>query len=270
MNDQESWFWCREPRLSPKIKVFCFPYAGGGSSIYRDWALGQDIELYAAQLPGRESRYKEPPISSMEDMIPKITEALLEYLDTPFALFGHSMGAVIAYEAACELKKKYGISPVHLFVSGRAAPQVNETGPDIYDLPQKTFIQRLTDLGGTPKEIIEDPIIFDFYEPMLRADFKLNATYQFTDREKLDCSISVLSGNKDKAVGTESLSSWREVTTGSATFEMFEGGHFFIRHQKRQIEKLMFRTLRDHNPTLQELANGHNRTEYKWSRSKSL
>ncbi|MGG4266730.1 thioesterase II family protein [Peribacillus simplex] len=243
-NTDSSWFVCRYPRAFPKIKLFCFPYAGGGSSVYREWDLNhEDIELHAALLPGRENRFTEPPISSMEDLIQKLSVAMLEHLDTPFAFFGHSMGALIAYELAGKLKSLYGVSPVHLFVSGKSAPQLKQKQPPINNLPRDIFLERILSFGGTPKEIIYNQEVLELYEQLLRGDFKLCETYIFNNRELLNCPITILGGYQDNTISLGSLEKWNELTTSPSSLKMYAGDHFFIRTQRLKIQQLIYNSL---------------------------
>jgi surfactin synthase thioesterase subunit len=241
-NADSSWFVCRNPRTLPKIKLFCFPYAGGGSSVYREWEFNDDIEVHAALLPGRETRITEPPICIMEYLISKLSNVMFEDLDTPFAFFGHSMGALIAYELAQEIHRLYGVSPIHLFVSGRSAPQLEKQEP-IHHLPRELFIERIKSLGGTPKEIFENQEVFEFFEPLLRGDFMLCDTYKFIHRERLNCPLSIFGGYQDNMTSIESLEKWNKVTTGPVQLKMYHGDHFFIHSQKLKIQQYIYHRL---------------------------
>lgn len=242
-NAYSSWFVCRNPRALPKIKLFCFPHAGGGSSVYREWDFNDDIEVHAAILPGRETRFTEPPISKMENLISKLSNVMLEYLDTPFAFFGHSMGALIAYELACKIHRLYGVSPIHLFVSGKSAPQLETQQPSIHNMPRDMFLDKIRSLGGTPKEIIENQEALELYEPLLRGDFKLCDTYRFTNRERLNCPMSILGGYQDNMTSMDSLEKWNELTTGSVMVKMYHGDHFFIRTQELKVQQYIYQRL---------------------------
>jgi surfactin synthase thioesterase subunit len=243
LSKEPSWFVCHQPKQRPKLRLFCFPYAGGGSTIYRYWheELLPEIELLAAQLPGREKRFRESPCRSIDELVAGLSRAINPYLNTPFAFFGHSMGALIAFELARELAKRYGTHPVHLFVSGKAAPQVEKNSPTIYNLPHQQFIQKLYDLNGTPKEVLENRELMKLYEPILRADFEVCDTYRFRPGSRLSCPITVFGGLRDEQIPMKDLEAWRELVTGPGIVRMYEGDHFFL-HQK---SKDMLRVIQD-------------------------
>ncbi|MGQ4665499.1 thioesterase II family protein [Metabacillus halosaccharovorans] len=242
-NTSSSWFVCRNPRAFPKIKLFCFPYAGGGSSIYRHWDFNGDIEVHAAILPGRETRFAEMPISQMDHLVSKLAHEIREYLDTPFVFFGHSMGALIAYELAHKIQDIYGISPTHLFLSGRSAPQLENQQPSFHNMPREMFLKKLRSLGGTPMEIFENPEALELYEPLLRGDFKLCDTYNYINREPLKCPMTILGGYQDKLTSMERLEKWSELTTGTAVVKMYHGDHFFIRTQDTKLQQYIYHLL---------------------------
>ncbi len=242
-NACSSWFMCRNPRAFPKIKLFCFPYAGGGSSIYRHWDFNEDIEVHAAILPGRETRFTEMPISQMDLLVSELSYEFREYLYTPFAFFGHSMGALIAYELAHKIQQDYGISPTHLFLSGRSAPQLENQQPLLHNMPREMFLKKLRSLGGTPKEILENPEALELYEPVLRGDFKLCDTYNFINREPLKCPMSILGGYQDNLTSMESLEKWSELTSGTVVVKMYDGDHFFIRTQDAKLQQYIYHRL---------------------------
>ncbi|HKV41924.1 MAG TPA: alpha/beta fold hydrolase, partial [Blastocatellia bacterium] len=149
------WFVRKSPNASPRLRLFCFPYAGGGAAAYRTWprSLPADIEVIPVELPGRGSRLAEPAFKRVPALIDGLTEAILPVLGTDFAFFGHSMGAVIAFELAREIRRRRGIQPRHLFASGRRAPQIPDDDPRIFDLPYDEFVAELKTLNGTPKEV---------------------------------------------------------------------------------------------------------------------
>ncbi|MGH0593692.1 thioesterase II family protein [Bacillus pretiosus] len=234
---QNKWFLCTKPLMSPRVRLFCFPYAGGGSSIFRGWEkdLSSDIELQAAQLPGREKRFMDTPCHSIEELVDEIAEAFKSFLNTPFALYGHSMGALIAFELACKLYKLYGVTPVHLFVSGKGAPQLEANHPPLYNLPRDEFIQKLLDLNGTPREVLGNEELMELYEPILRADFKVCDTYRYQKGILLNCPVSVFGGLQDAKISKGDLEAWKETVTGNSRVFLYEGDHFFIHKQKNEI-----------------------------------
>lgn len=224
------WLAVFRPNTQARLRLFCFPYAGGGAMIFRKWPdmLPADVELCALRLPGRESRLGDSPYSNVFKLIDDLVPPLIPLLDKPFAFFGHSMGALISFELAQKLREQYDVSPVHLFVSGRSAPQVPDAEPRSYDLPESEFIEELRRLNGTPQDVLEHREIMQLMIPLLRADFAITQDYVYSPRPPLNCPLSVFGGIYDKEVSRENLIAWGALTTGSFSLKMYEGDHFFI------------------------------------------
>jgi len=197
--------------------------------------LNIDIELQTAQLPGREKRFMDTTCHSIEELVERMSEAFRPFLGTPFAFFGHSMGALIAFELARKLYQKYGVNPVHMFVSGKGAPQLEVNHPPLYNLPREEFIQKLISLNGTPREVLENRDLMELYEPILRADFEVCDTYRYQQGPRLQCPVSVFGGLQDIKISELDLEGWKEVVTGDSRILMYEGDHFFIHKQRDEI-----------------------------------
>jgi medium-chain acyl-[acyl-carrier-protein] hydrolase len=211
--------------------LFCLPYAGGSASLYRDWAaqLPDTVEVCPVQLPGREQRLDERPFSRIEPLVEALAVALRPQLDIPFALFGHSMGALIAFELARQLRRQGLPMPVHLFASGRHAPHRPDPVPPIHNVPDETLLAEVRRLQGTPDGIWEDPELRALFLPILRADFSVNESYRHIREAPLACGISAFGGLEDYKVGREDLTGWRQHTQGAFALRMLPGGHFFMR-----------------------------------------
>lgn len=224
--------WLTNSRPNPRavVRLFCFPYAGGRAAIYRNWPerLPPTVELWALEIPGRGGRLSEPPFTRMELLVKAIAPALLPFLDRPFAFFGHSMGAVIAYELARLLEREHGRPPGHLFVSGRRAPHLAEPRLHSYNLPDREFLEHLRHLNGTPEEVINNQELMQLMLPVLRADFELIQTYAYAQGAPLTCPLSALGGLEDRDVKRECLEAWREHTTARFALALFPGDHFFL------------------------------------------
>ncbi len=233
--EKDAWIPFRKPNPSAKVRLFCFPYAGGGASVYRQWGqqLPPEIDVCAVQLPGRESRLREEPISDMATMAELLSRALSPYMDMPFALFGYSMGAGIAH-ALTRTLAEVGREPFLLMAAARRAPHlpVEEL---IHGLPREEFKRKLQQLGGTPKEAFEHEELMDLLLPLLRADLQLNDTYCQPQTPSIGCAVSAYGGLLDQRVPQGGVESWRESTTGSFRLRMFEGGHFFIRDSASEV-----------------------------------
>jgi medium-chain acyl-[acyl-carrier-protein] hydrolase len=230
MASLDSWIIFPKPNLQAHLRLFCFPYAGGSSFIFRTWAnsLPLTIEVCPIELPGRGMRMKLAPFHRMEPLVNAIAPALQPYLDKPFAFFGHSMGGLIGFEVARLLFKNYGISPVHLFVSGSRAPQIPDPDPPIHALPEPTFIEELRRFNGTPPAVLENAELMQLFLPILRADFAVLETYVYDSDAPLECPIAVFGGLQDSKVSREELQGWEKQTKASFSLQMFPGDHFFL------------------------------------------
>lgn len=237
----DGWLTTFEPNDKARIRLFCFPYAGGGAYIFRGWPKGlpPTVEVCSIQPPGRQNRLKEAPLTCLLTLVEKAARAIRVYLDKPFAFFGHSMGALVGFELARYLRREGGIEPMQLFVSGRAAPQVPSARLPIYNLPTPEFTEKLRELNGTPEDVFAHPDLMQLVLPILRADFQMIETYTYTAEAPLSCPIAAFGGLRDYEVSREHLEAWREQTTAGFTLRMFDGDHFFI----QQAEPLLLRAL---------------------------
>lgn len=228
------WIAFRKPRPGARLRLFCFPFAGGGASTYRTWqaSLPESVEVCPVQLPGRESRLSEERYRRIDPLSDAIVEAIEPFLDRPFAFFGHSLGALVAYEVSHRLRHS-GKTPVHLFVSARRAPQLppDDDDPPMYNLPSAEFRERLEELEGTPKEVLEHPELMELVEPLLRADFELHDTYGPKIHEPMSCPVTAMGGMEDADVERQHLEPWKEISRGRFKLRMFAGGHFFIQEE---------------------------------------
>ncbi|MEM7134182.1 MAG: thioesterase domain-containing protein [Chloroflexota bacterium] len=224
--------WLDSTQLSPQdhLRLFCFPYAGGAASSYRQWSkqLPPFAKLCPIELPGRGRRYAEPCETRMEALIHGLAEAILPYLDRPFAFFGHSMGALISYELAYYLEYHMGLIPEHLFLSAHSAPYLPRTTNTNHQLPDDALIQFLWKMGGTPNEVLQNSQLLELILPILRADFEMCETYRSPNAPSLSASMSVLGGLADPIVNQNQLAAWQKCTRGSFFLQMFAGTHFFI------------------------------------------
>ena len=236
-NRASAWFRVDRAPRQVELRVFCFPYAGGTSLTYLAWAqlLPPTVHVVPVELPGRGARLHEPPFVSLPDLIDALAEVITPLLDKPFAFFGHSMGAVIAFELARRLRRQHAVEPQKLFVSGRRAPQVPDDGPVTYNLPNDELIEELQRLDGTPKEVLEHAELMELLIPLLRADFQLVQTYEYLADAPLRCPITVYSGLQDINVTREVLLAWEEQTHSRFALRMLPGDHFFLRSSQRLL-----------------------------------
>jgi medium-chain acyl-[acyl-carrier-protein] hydrolase len=239
--------WITTFRRNPnaQIRLFCFPYAGAGTLPYRPWAdaLPPEIEVCAIQLPGRESRFREAALTDVEPLISTLTGLLYPHrLDRPFAFYGHSLGALIAFELARNLIKYYNVAPAHLFVSARIAPHLADSRPPIHLLSEAEFKKTLRELGGTPPEVLDNPEMAPVLET-LRADFAMNERYHYVIADPLAVAISVYGGVDDCKVSEQELSAWKMHTSARFDLRMFPGDHFFINSSRPALLRTIVREL---------------------------
>jgi medium-chain acyl-[acyl-carrier-protein] hydrolase len=244
MKLQNTWFQCFKPNPSARLRLFCFPFAGGGASIFRTWPsdLPSDVELVAVQLPGREGRLLDTPLTGYE----QIADALVcqfTYLDKPFIFLGHSMGAMLCYELARRLRVEREVSPVALLVSGRRAPHLAEDDHPIYTLPDLEFAEEIRSLNGTPEAVFQNEELFRLMLPLLRADFTVCDTYAFQPGVRLDCPITAIGGLEDPKTDIGTLSQWKEHTTGAFRLHMVSGDHFFLQKNRESFLQIVSREL---------------------------
>ncbi len=223
------------------MRLFCFPYAGGGAAIYRGWAdeLPAEIEVCPVQLPGREARLTESAYTHMQPLVEALADALAPQMqEKPFAFFGHSMGAAVAFELCHYLRQTGRQVPIHLLLSARRAPQrpPRKEDKEIYSLPDEEFMQELRELDGTPEQVLEHPELMQLMLPLLRADFELNDTYELDlERPLLETPIGAYGGLEDKEVDRDDLQAWSELSKGSFKLRMFPGNHFFLNDLRTQL-----------------------------------
>jgi medium-chain acyl-[acyl-carrier-protein] hydrolase len=241
----ERWLAYREVNPRAKMRMFCFPYAGGGASIYRGWgaSLPADVEVCPVQLPGRESRLRDQPFNRTEPMVAAIADALKPHMTMPFVFFGHSMGGMLSFELSRELRRRGQALPLHIFVSGRRAPQLPAREEPIYDLPEPEFLIKLRELNGTPEEVLQHDELMRLLIPILRADFAVNETYAYTQEEPFDFGISAFGGLGDEEVTREDVAAWQEHTRGRFRMRMLPGDHFFLNGQKDLVLEAVSRDL---------------------------
>ncbi|HET6378025.1 MAG TPA: alpha/beta fold hydrolase [Methylocella sp.] len=225
------WFYRPFPRPQPSARLFAFPYAGAGPAVFRAWpdGLPSTVELCAVQLPGRGARFLEPAIPSIPRLTGALLPALMPLLDRPFAFFGHSMGAVLAFEAARALVLRGGPVPALVIVSARRAPHIPDPGPPLHNLPDAEFAAEINRrYGGIPAEILDDKEALEFFLPVLRADISALDAYRPAEGIALCCPLAVFGGEDDARIPLPHLEAWRGVTSGPFEICLFPGGHFYF------------------------------------------
>jgi surfactin synthase thioesterase subunit len=237
--------WVLRPRQrsdNPRLRLFCFPYAGAAASAYREWpaALGPEIEVLAIQLPGRGARFREPPFERCADLAAAAASGLAPLLDEPFAFFGHSMGALVAFELTRELRRQGRPGPALLAVSGRQGPQRPEPHPPYSHLPDAEFVAEVvTRYGGIPDEVLAEKDLLRLLIPALRADVGMLEHYEYVAEAPLACPLVCLGGLEDPEVSLADLEAWRDETRAACAVRTFAGGHFFIDSARAEVAQVL-------------------------------
>jgi medium-chain acyl-[acyl-carrier-protein] hydrolase len=232
---------CTRPNPKARLRLFCFHHAGGSTTLFHAWKdlLPDHIEIWVVRLPGRGDRAAEPPSKRIAPIVQEVSEALVPYLNEPFALYGHSMGAAIAFETARLVRRRHGAQPTRLLVSSCQAPQRLYFALPAYDLPETDFIERLRSLNGTPQPLFDDPRLLLMMLPMIRADVELLQTYEYLADAPLDCPITVFGGLQDHVVQLAGLMGWRKQTTANAVLHLLPGDHFFLKSYQQAFLGLL-------------------------------
>lgn len=248
VNNVESEVWVSRAITNPqaKLRLFVFPYAGAGTAVFRTWVpgLSNNIEFCPIRLPGRETRIREPLFTRLTPLVETLANALSGFLDKPFAFYGHSMGALVAFETARHLRCIGQPMPQHLLVSARRAPQIPDPDSPMHLLSDSAFIKEMQRrYDGIPAAILQTPELLDLFLPVLKADFSVIETYQYTVEAPLDCPIAVFGGTQDHVLRAGDLEGWQAQTNQAFTLQKFVGGHFFIQSQQAAFIAAVSRTL---------------------------
>jgi len=230
------------------FRLFCFAYAGGFASIFRTWEAGlpSEIEICAVQLPGRQTRHAEQLASDLEPLINDLVAGLGPFLDKPYAVFGHSLGALIGYCLVRRLQVEQCLSAGHLFVSACRAPQFVCEHPSTRAMSDLEFTDYVRRLRGTPDAILDDPEAAKLVIPAVRADFALLESYVHQDLGKLACPISAFGGLQDDVVPPEQLDAWKDQTAARFEMRMYPEAHFFLDRRRAQILRAIAADLSEH------------------------
>jgi len=230
------------------LRLLCFPYAGGSAAAYREWqkALPDSIEVWPIQLPGRGKRLSENPYTQVAHLVDELGEDILRNMPGPFAVFGYSMGALIAFELARRAQENGTRGPIHLFVAARRAPHLPSNHRSTYDLPDFELIAELEKMRGTPPQLLEDPEAMRLFLPAIRADFELVQTYSFKAGRTLGCPITALGGVRDSSGDYRQIEPWKAQTTARFAVRMFPGDHFFINTCQQALVSVVAQELNQH------------------------
>ncbi len=230
--------WLMPIALKPSStsRLICFPYAGAGASIFRSWAslLPAHIEAFSIQSPGRETRFVEPLLTDFQSYVAQASNAIRPLCDKPITLFGHSLGAAVAYESARYLEQQ-GVTVELLIVSGRACPGTASRRPPISHLSDADFLRHMASYNGTPKAVLENQDLIELLLPMIRSDFALAEHYRPTPGPLLRCPLLALGSRQDEWLDPAGVDNWKALTGGSFQTQWFEGDHFYLNRYTAEL-----------------------------------
>jgi medium-chain acyl-[acyl-carrier-protein] hydrolase len=240
MKKSQPWFENLPEGRNGPLRLYCFPYAGASAQAFRGWQrhFAPSVALSLAHLPGRAMRIGEPAFKTYKPLVNVLADEMIPELPPAFAFWGHSMGALISFELARELRRRGQPAPLALFLSARGAPQVPDADPPIFNLPEPEFISELRRLNGTPKEVLDNPELKEFFLPTIRADFELVETYEYEPEPPLACPICAYGGLQDTSVPAASLKEWQKQTSAAFKIRMFPGDHFYIHNSNDLLHAL--------------------------------
>jgi medium-chain acyl-[acyl-carrier-protein] hydrolase len=226
----DSWTVCFEPRRTAAMRLLCVPHAGAGASSFRLWGreLPDWLEVHAVQLPGREARLREPLPDDVGALADELAQVLDVRADGRYALFGHSMGALVAFELARRLEAA-GRAPARLFVAGYGAPHVYRSTTRIPAMSHDEVVEELRRTRATPDSVLTDSDLMRIFVPILQADLRmcLRHEYDATGAGPLAAGVSAFGGTEDAEVAPDAIAAWADLTTGSFRLRMLPGDHFF-------------------------------------------
>lgn len=232
------WF-LRSNGIARPTRLYCFPHAGGGAASFLPWQteLAPNIEICALQLPGRGARFSEVPYECLTSLARELTRVIANHAEQPFSFFGHSMGALLAFEITRCLAASRLSMPTKLFVSGSDAPAHRDNVRRLHELEDDELIAELESFNGTPLELLKSQEMMALTLPALRADFAMVADYKYRPAPQLSLPIVVLAGTADEQCNVTSIEAWQTETQGSCHVHWFDGDHFFIDQQPGAVTR---------------------------------
>ena len=214
------------------IRLYCLPHAGGSASAFRPWVGALDgVAVCPVQPAGRETRLRDGAHETMTDCVGELADFVVADADGPYAVFGHSLGALVGFELIREIRRRGPAPPVHFLVSGCVAPQ-QAAAEAADELTDERIIELLRSLGGTPEEFLSDPRVLRMILPTVRADLAVRNSYRYEQRPPLEVPITTITGTEDQRAGAEAAAGWREQTVGRYRALTLRGGHFAVLEQQ--------------------------------------
>ena len=244
LRTRSPWLIRHQPKAEAKMRLFCFPYAGGSAAVFREWSqkLHPSVEVWSIEYPGRGTRRSEKPFNQLSHLVDALLPELRRELTIPFAFFGHSMGSLVALDILERLAMENGPEAMCFFASACRPPWCEARRPPKFDLPEPEFIHEVLALGGTPEELLADKTLTELFLPFLRADFQAAETFSHEMKVKLRCPIHAYGGLEDPDVSREDLSRWQDVCETSSV-RMFPGNHFYLDSAIESLMRVLSRDL---------------------------
>ncbi|CCD86085.1 putative thioesterase family protein [Bradyrhizobium sp. ORS 285] len=245
--------------MSAETLLYCMPYAGGSGRVFSAWQrfFHPDIKIVSVDYPGRGTRMREPLLDSIARIADEFAETMASRRHARYALFGHSMGSLVAFEVCHRLALRHGSRPALLAVSGHRAPDAPRQTPAMHDTSDAVFIAHLRELGATPPEVIAENDLMDLLLPILRADFRACETYAPAPGRMLSIPIAAYGGLNDAEVDAAELRAWRKETTGPCVNRLFPGDHFYLRDHAATLAAALQHDLRAALAATPDLATSH-------------
>lgn len=240
MAEQDDRFdlWFRRFRPAPEsdVQLFCLPHAGGSATFFLPFAklLAPTVEMVGVQYPGRQDRRNEPLVDDLNRLADQLSEVLIEYVDGPFALFGHSMGAALGFEVVRRIEAAGGPRPIGLVASGRRSPLTHRF-ENVHTRDDQGLLREIRELSGTDMALLDDEEFLQMILPVVRSDYRAIERYRLSDGSSVSCPIAVLVGESDPRVTCAEGRSWQQLTTGAFHFRTFPGGHFYLNSQQSEV-----------------------------------
>ena len=227
-----------------RINLICLPFAGASIYSYRNITkyIADSINIIPVELPGRGQRISEPLLSDIHKIVDDAFLQIKAHINIPYAIYGHSLGTLLGFLLVKRILNENLQQPLHLFFSGRGGPSVQDKDKHIHALPKKEFIKKLQEYEGSPQEILNDESIMEFFEPVLRADFKAVSNYPYNEDTPFNIPITVMIGTTENTTYKEAMK-WQDETSKEISLRQFPGGHFFIYQHSQEIGRIFSHTL---------------------------
>lgn len=245
----ESGLWLRKYHDAPDAgaRLVCFPHAGGSASYYFpvSAALSPEFDVLALQYPGRQDRRGDPFVDTIDALADQLYAAIAPAMDGPVAFFGHSMGAVLAYEVTRRFEERDGTGPVVVFASGRRAPS-RQRDENVHLRDDAGIIKEMRNLGGTDSRVLADPELLEMVLPAIRNDYRAVERYSRGTDARISAPVVVMTADDDPRTTVEEAAAWEDHTTGGTTLHTFDGGHFYLEQHAARVIDVIAGTLREH------------------------